>query len=247
MFFPLWACGAAGSALPWHGRGHRFDPGQVHQSNQTFSATGFRGAILDKAMTCDSHLFQLWAQYPGLRVGRAWSGFETMFTTVLGQLVSVSFGRILIDELMRAAGSKAHHPKTREDIYLFPTAQQIIDADLSRVRTSEGRRTTIRAMATLVENGSLNWGKAGSTGQLRATLLAIPGVGNWTAEYIAMRAFHDNDAFPATDYGLKQVLKQHPEIQVKRVRPWRAYAASALWRSFAETKGIRNLHKLPRD
>jgi hypothetical protein len=135
----------------------------------------FRGAILDKAMTCDSHLFQLWAQYPGLRVGRAWSGFETMFTTVLGQLVSVSFGRILIDELMRAAGSKAHHPKTREDIYLFPTAQQIIDADLSRVRTSEGRRTTIRAMATLVENGSLNWGKAGSTGQLRATLLAIPG------------------------------------------------------------------------
>ena len=202
--------------------------------------------ILDKAMSGDPYLFQLWTQCPGLRVGRAWNGVEAMFTTVLGQLVSVSFGRTLIYELMRTAGSKARHPKTSEDLYLFPTAEQIIDADLSSVRTSEGRRTTIRTLATLLRNGSIDWSKAGPTSELKKALLAIPGVGSWTAEYIAMRAFHDNDAFPAKDYGLKQVLKRHPDVKVKRVRPWRAYAASALWRSFAEGKGISNPHTLPK-
>ena len=194
--------------------------------------------ILDKAMSSHSYLFQLWTQYPGLRVGRAWNGIESMFTTVLGQLVSVSFGRTLINELMRAAGSKARHPKTSDGIYLFPTAEQIIDADLSSVRTSEGRRTTIRTLAKLLTNGSIDWSKTGSTSEQKRALLAIPGVGSWTSEYIAMRALHDNDAFPATDYGLKKVLKQHPEVEVKRVRPWRAYAASALWRSFAEGRAL---------
>jgi DNA-3-methyladenine glycosylase II len=95
--------------------------------------------------------------YPGLRVAALGNGAEAICTTVLGQLVSVSFGRTLINELMRAAGSKAHHPKTQV-IYLFPTAQQIANADLSRVRTSKGRRTTIRALATQIENGSIDWG-----------------------------------------------------------------------------------------
>ena len=73
--------------------------------------------------------------------------------------------------------------------------------------------------------------------ELRRTLLSLPGVGAWSAEYIAMRAFDDNDAFPATDYGLKQEIKRHPEMNVNNVRPWRAYAAAALWKNFAETKG----------
>ena len=73
--------------------------------------------ILDKAMSSDSYLFKLWTQYPGLRVGRAWNGVESMFTTVLGQLVSVSFGRTLINELMRAAGSKvASSENIRRDL-----------------------------------------------------------------------------------------------------------------------------------
>ena len=143
---------------------------------------GAQPEILDKAMSGDSNLSQLWTQYPGLRVGRAWNGVEAMFTTVLGQLVSVSFGRTLINELMRAAGSKAHHPKTSDDIYLFPTAEQIIDADLSFVRTPEGRRTTVRALATLIGNRSLDWGKSGSTSELRKALLGVPGVGTWTAD-----------------------------------------------------------------
>ena len=62
-----------------------------------------------------------------------------MVTTILGQLVSVSFGRTLTEELMQSAGMRSRHPKTGEPIHLFPTAKSLLTADLSRVRTSEGR------------------------------------------------------------------------------------------------------------
>ena len=76
--------------------------------------------------------------------------------------------------------------------------------------------------------------------ELRKTLLGVPGIGTWTAEYVAMRGFDDDDAFPATDYGLKQELKRHPEVDVNRVRPWRAYAAICLWKGYAEARGAPN-------
>jgi 3-methyladenine DNA glycosylase/8-oxoguanine DNA glycosylase len=193
--------------------------------------------VLREAMSADPFLLSVWRRHPGLRVARSWNGFEAMFTTTLGQLVSVRFGRTLTGELMKAAGAKRLHPRTSEPIHLFPTAKQILTADLSGIRTSESRRATIRSLARLVDDGTLDWKQPVPAKTLRSILLAVPGVGAWTSEYLAMRGFNDNDAFPATDYGLKQELKRHPEIDVNRVRPWRAYAATALWKSFAEAKG----------
>lgn len=137
---------------------------------------------------------------------------------------------------MEAAGSRATHPKTGEKIFLFPTARRILDADLSGVRTSARRRSTLRSLASLTLEGTLS-GRASIPGPiLKKTLRAVDGIGPWTAEYIAMRGFGDDDAFPGTDYGLKQELKRHPQTDPNRVRPWRAYAAVALWESFAEHK-----------
>lgn len=191
---------------------------------------------LDAAMKTDRYLSRLWAQHPGLRVARSWNGFEALVTTILGQLVSVSFGRVLTGELMRAAGTVMRHPNTSEDIFLFPTAQQLLHADLSSVRTSIARRTTIQTVATIVADGALDSKGAPSIAALRKTLHFVPGVGKWTIEYAAMRGFDDDDAFPASDYGLKQELKRHPGIQIDSVRPWRAYAAVALWASFAKER-----------
>ncbi len=188
-------------------------------------------------MSADPYVASVWERHPGLRVARSWDGFETMLTTILGQLVSVSFGRTLVDELMTAAGRKARHPKTAEPIHLFPTAKRLLAADLSTVRTSVSRRIAIQAVARLVASGAFKLKEPISPKKLRQLLLAVPGIGAWTSEYIAMRGFGDNDAFPATDYALKQELKRHPEVEVNRVRPWRAYAASALWKSFAQAKG----------
>jgi DNA-3-methyladenine glycosylase II len=193
--------------------------------------------VLGQAMKADRHLSKIWKSYPGLRVVRSWNGFESMVTTILGQLVSVGFGRTLTDELMQIAGVKLRHPKTGQLIHLFPTAKSLLTADLSKVRTSEGRRNAIRSLAKLVCDGTLLSEHSLGPSELRKILRTVPGVGPWTSEYIAMRGFHDDDAFPGTDYGLKQELKRHPGMNVNNVRPLRAYAATALWRSFAVAKG----------
>lgn len=195
-------------------------------------------AMIGEAMRADRHLAAIWKEYPGLRVAHSWSGFESMVTTILGQVVSVSFGCVLTDELMQAAGKKSHHPKTGEPIHSFPTAKALLKADLSTVRTSERRKTALRSLAQLVCGGTLREETPLAPKELRDALRSIPGVGAWTAEYVAMRGFHDDDAFPATDYGLKQELKRHPETNVNSVRPWRAYAATALWKSFGAAKGV---------
>jgi DNA-3-methyladenine glycosylase II len=191
-------------------------------------------AVLLEAMKAEKFLSGFWARHPGLRVARSWSATEAMFAAVLGQLVSVRFGRVLISELMQAAGTAARHPKTSGPIFLFPSAKQILKADLSSVRTSEARRTTIRLLSQAIDSGAFDEGDGVA---VRKALRSIPGVGAWTTEYVALRGFHDDDAFPATDYGLKQELKRHPKMDVNSVRPWRGYAAIALWKSFAESKG----------
>jgi 3-methyladenine DNA glycosylase/8-oxoguanine DNA glycosylase len=194
-------------------------------------------ARITEAMAGEPYLADVWARHPGLRIPRSWDRFETMITTILGQLVSVRFGRALTRELMHSAGRRVRHPRTGEQIFLFPTPEQLLAHELSAVRTSQMRRTAIRGTAELVANRALRLEDSPEPKELRKILLSVPGIGAWTAEYIAMRSFDDDDAFPATDYALKQELKRHPKMNVNRVRPWRAYAAAALWKSFAETKG----------
>jgi 3-methyladenine DNA glycosylase/8-oxoguanine DNA glycosylase len=193
-------------------------------------------AVIAEHMVEEPGLGKLWKQYPGLRVARTWDRFETLITTILGQLVSVSFGRTLIRELMHSSGAEGKHPVSGQQIHLFPTPKVLRNADLSVVRTSDMRRNAIRTIAALASDGGLPLTGQPEPKELRRILLALPGVGAWSAEYIAMRAFDDNDAFPATDYGLKQEIKRHPGMNVNKVRPWRAYAAAVLWKHFAETK-----------
>jgi 3-methyladenine DNA glycosylase/8-oxoguanine DNA glycosylase len=188
---------------------------------------------IGKAMSEDPCLSALWQRYPGRRVARTWNGFESLLTTILGQLVSVAYGRILANQLMEAAGVRARHPITGEPILLFPTARAVLKADLRSIRTSEARRSAIRSVAELVANETLMWENPPPHAELRKLLLSVRGIGAWTSEYIAMRGFHDDDAFPRTDYALKQELKRLSEVDANRVRPWRAYAAVLLWNSFA--------------
>jgi 3-methyladenine DNA glycosylase/8-oxoguanine DNA glycosylase len=193
--------------------------------------------LVERAMATQPSLLQLWKKNPGLRIARSWDWFETTIATILGQLVSVSFGRMLIRELMETYGEKIVHPVTGEIVSLFPRPEVLAKAGLLEVRTSVLRRRAINAMAALVVDGTLSLVTAQDFKTLRKTLLAVPGIGAWSAEYIAMRAFGDSDAFPATDYVLKREIKHHAGMDLKLVRPWRAYAAIYLWKRFADTKG----------
>lgn len=196
--------------------------------------------LVERVMKAQPSLSQLWTAYPGLRIARTWDWFETIITTILGQLVSVSFGRTLIRELMESYGERIVHPVTEEIIYLFPTPEVLARADLSEVRTSVLRRRAINTIAALVADETLLLSTAADAKALRKALLAVPGIGVWSVEYIALRAFGDTDAFPATDYVLKREIKRHAELNLKLVCPWRAYAAIYLWKRFAETRGESN-------
>ena len=192
--------------------------------------------LLLQAMNADNFLSQCWQKNPGLRIARPWSTLESLFGAVLGQVVSVRFGRILLSELIRCAGPATCHPKNSEPIWLFPTTREIAKADLSAIRTSEARKATIRALAQAIEDHSLDLQAPQDVKALRKSLRNVGGIGAWTTEYVALRGFADNDAFPATDYALKQELKRHPNMDIDVVRPCRGYAAVALWKSFAEAK-----------
>jgi AraC family transcriptional regulator of adaptative response / DNA-3-methyladenine glycosylase II len=175
---------------------------------------------------------------PGLRVPGAWDGFELAVRAVLGQQVSVKGATTLAGRLVQRFG----RPSTGlgEGLtHVFPPPEALAEADLARIGLPAARAETLRALARAVATGSLRLDAAQGLDEAVARLVAIPGIGAWTAHYVAMRALGEPDAFPASDLGLRRALARGgsplPARELERVaeawRPWRAYAAVALWSS----------------
>ena len=168
---------------------------------------------------------------PGLRVPGSWDGFELSVRAVLGQQVSVAGASTLAGRLARrfgkeisAAGNLTH---------LFPRAEALANADVAAIGLPQTRAETIRSLARAVANKQIDFDSAVNVDEFRSSLSALPGIGDWTAQYIAMRALGDPDAFPAGDLGLlrRTSLRNVRELtqRAKLWRPWRAYAAMYLW------------------
>lgn len=172
-------------------------------------------------------LNSLWNKYPGLRLARGWDPYEMAICTILGQLVSVTRGRALVAELVQNYGEKIG------DKYLFPTPEALAKSDLLSVKTTGVRRNTIRELSRQVARGELNLLAPQDTELLREQLLAIPGIGPWSAEYISLRALGNADAFPGSDLILKRAVDKHSDIDFEKIRPWRGYAAVYLWKHYA--------------
>jgi AraC family transcriptional regulator, regulatory protein of adaptative response / DNA-3-methyladenine glycosylase II len=172
----------------------------------------------------------------GLRVPGAWSGFELAVRAVLGQQVTVAGARTLAGRLAATHGRKleaAEEPIT----HAFPDAAALAGADLSGLGMPRARAEALRALARAAASGALDLEGGQPPGAVRRALLALPGVGPWTAEYVALRALGEPDAFPASDLGLRRALgpagqplaTQALEQRSKDWQPWRAYAAILLW------------------
>jgi AraC family transcriptional regulator of adaptative response / DNA-3-methyladenine glycosylase II len=180
---------------------------------------------------------------PGLRVPGAWDGFELAVRAVLGQQVTVAGATTLAGRLAAAFGTPVQTHGAGLAM-LFPTAPVLADADLTRIGMPRTRAATIRALAAAVASGTLRLDAALGLEDAVARLAAIPGIGEWTAQYIAMRALGEADAFPASDLGLRQALGNGAgplaarEVQgcAEAWRPWRAYAAIHLWASLEGTR-----------
>ena len=172
---------------------------------------------------------------PGLRVPGCWDGFELAVRAVLGQQVSVTAGSTLAGRLVRTFGKEisAAGPLT----HLFPEADALARADLAVIGLPQARAETIRSLARSVTAGQINFDSVADFDEFRRRLRALPGIGDWTAEYIAMRALGDPDAFPGGDlHLLRQSSRGSRQELIQRAepwRPWRAYAVMYLWQADA--------------
>ena len=213
-------------------------PGIIARLRRVFDLAADPLAISAHLAT-DPSLAPLVARRPGLRVPGAWDGFELAVRAILGQQITVS-GAIQLAGRMIAA--YAAPMKAPEDglTHVFPEPAVLAKAKLAAVGMPASRAATISAMAAaLVANPDLLTARLDLEEAVKR-LRSIRGVGEWTAQYIALRQLREPDAFPAADVGLLRALAdaggRRPEAdellaKAEKWRPWRAYAAQHLWTS----------------
>jgi AraC family transcriptional regulator of adaptative response / DNA-3-methyladenine glycosylase II len=205
--------------------------------------------IIGSWLAADPLLEPLVRARPGLRVPGAWDGFELAVRAMLGQQITVSGARRLIGRLVEAqgeplgAGSGLGGGGDLNGLAaVFPTAGRVAKADLTSLGMPRTRAAAISGVAKAVVADPDLFRPAGSLAATAARLKGLPGIGEWTAQYIAMRALREPDAFPAADVGLLRAMtgpdgvRPTPAAVLARAeawRPWRAYAAQHLWTSLA--------------
>jgi AraC family transcriptional regulator of adaptative response / DNA-3-methyladenine glycosylase II len=176
---------------------------------------------------------------PGVRVPGAWDGFELAVRAILGQQVSVKGATTTAGRLARAYGEPLPGNARPAGLdLLFPRPQALARAGMERVGLTRAKANAIRALSRAVAAGELVLDAAGDPEETVGKLRRLPGIGDWTAQYVAMRALDCPDAFPANDLGLRQALRngsdrlprgREVEALAERWKPWRAYAAVILW------------------
>lgn len=174
---------------------------------------------------------------PGMRIPGAWDGFEVAVRAVLGQQVSVKSANTLAGRLVAAFGEPLPGPAGPELTHLFPTPERLADANLAAIGLPRARAATLCALARAVRDGELDFAPAADLETAVERLMALPGIGPWTAHYVALRALGEPDAFPNGDLALRRAASQpgktlSPRALEQRAepwRPWRAYAALHLW------------------
>jgi AraC family transcriptional regulator of adaptative response / DNA-3-methyladenine glycosylase II len=183
----------------------------------------------------DARLKPLVTRCPGLRVPGAYDGFELAVRAILGQQVSVRAATTLAGRFATALGEPCATPFPELN-RLAPTPARVADAkalELTNLGITKQRAVSIQALARALVEGRLHLQPGCDPETTMGQLRELPGIGDWTAQYIALRALRWPDAFPAGDLGL---LKAYPSRSPRELRaaaeawrPWRAYAATYLW------------------
>jgi AraC family transcriptional regulator of adaptative response / DNA-3-methyladenine glycosylase II len=182
---------------------------------------------IDEALSADPVLAPLVLDTPGIRIPGTADGAETLFRTLIGQQISVAAARTVLGRLVAALGDGQ-----------FPSAETIAERGAEVLRGPANRVATIIRVADAVASGDLRLDLETPAAELRAQLLALPGVGPWTADYLALRALGNPDTFLGTDLVIRQSaealgLPGAPRALAARAAawsPWRSYAALQLWR-----------------
>ena len=185
-------------------------------------------AVVDEHLAVDPMLRPVIDRFPGLRVPGSWDGFELAVRAVIGQQVSVKGAVTVTHRLVERFGSRQEHGVG------FPTPLALLEGDPAEFSMPVRRVQALKGLCERVLRGELRFDGGASTDALSEALLAIPGIGPWTAGYIAMRALSDPDAMPAADLVLMRAAgvakAAELEARAEAWRPWRAYAVMYLWK-----------------
>ncbi|RLA26610.1 MAG: 3-methyladenine DNA glycosylase 2 [Gammaproteobacteria bacterium] len=195
----------------------------------------------------DKTLRKIQRKNKGVRVPGAWDGFELTIRAILGQQISVKAATTLAGRIAARYGEKLQLTGDSDEAELnriFPPAERLVRARFNNLGVLRSRVDTIRRVAAAVVSGDLHFDVAQDPDEFCTTLKSIRGIGDWTAQYVAMRALKTPDAFPGSDLGLVKAI-EHPErvtpkellTRAENWRPWRAYAAMLLWSSLSNSGG----------
>lgn len=194
---------------------------------------------ISAALSVDPRLKPLLRKRPGLRLPSGWDGFEIAVRAILGQQVSVAAARTFATRIAERFGTPLPAEHAAHGLtHLFPTPEALTDADLARIGLTRTRAETVRTIARALLDGRVDFRVERTLEEFVERWIALPGIGPWTAQYIALRALGHPDAFPADDLVLqKAVPTDGARLSAKALtaraeawRPWRGYATLQLWR-----------------
>jgi AraC family transcriptional regulator of adaptative response / DNA-3-methyladenine glycosylase II len=184
---------------------------------------------VDEALSADAQLAALVAARPGLRSPGAVDGFEMAVRAIVGQQISVAGARTLLGRIAERYGDVAF---PGEPWRLFPTAERLAAIDPGELPMPRRRGDTVVRLAAAVAGGDVVLDAGADRASTRAALIALAGIGAWTADYLLMRALSDPDVLLRSDLGvLKSAAALGIELESSRPEwaPWRSYATHQLW------------------
>lgn len=194
-------------------------------------------AAIAAQLGSDPHLGPVVRRRPGLRVPGHVDGWEAAVRAILGQQVTVAGARRLAETFVVRRGEDLGLAGDHRVDRLFPQASDLADISDESWSMPRTRVRALEALARAVVNGSVALDRSADRAEVRAAILAVPGLGPWTASYIAMRALGDPDVFLPTDVGVRRAaekvgLDPRP-VEIEKAaaswRPWRSYALMYLW------------------
>lgn len=206
---------------------------------QMFDLNADSTAII-AGLKADAMLACLVQSNPGLRLPGSWNGFELAVRAILGQQVSVRAATTLAGRLAQEFGQR--FAQAEGLAHLFPRPEILARVDMTVIGLTKARAQTIRALADAVAQHKISFEGIVDSNAFLVRLMEIPGIGKWTAQYIAMRALGEPDAFPEGDLGLIRALNlasaRQLESRAEVWKPWRAYAAIYLWSMGTHRDGL---------
>ncbi len=199
--------------------------------------------LIANSLELNPQIKKISQKHAGIRLPSGWEPFEVAIASILGQFVSVERGRNLVADLIELCGRDSDLQRHGKTVRLFPTPEELLRSDLTKLKTTNARKQTLLLFAQAVVTKELSLDPTQDISNFTEKLLKIKGIGPWTAAYMAMKVLRDTDAFPATDLILARVLEIHSQTLVEKMSPWRAYAAALFWREYAGVLKKKTGHK----